>query len=565
MTVRRRSNMANIIPAAAGGENPRGFSTLTVGFVVSVYCVLMFNRPLLSTIISAHGVHSLHDYIFAASVAIFLLAVVNLVVSLAGFRFLFKAWLISLLLIGASAAYFETAYGVIVDRDMVRNVLETDPAEVAELFSAKLVLYVVMLGVIPSLMVAWTRIRYGSLLREFINKGLVLIVSLMVIGVVALAFYQDYASVFRNNRYVRFLVMPVGPVYASWSYFSHQRAQTPREVSVIGVDARLGASWTAGRKKVVTLLVVGETARAANFSLNGYGRDTNPYLAGQDVVFFSNVDSCGTATATSVPCMFALEGRRQFDPASARYEENVLDVVQHSGLDVLWRDNNSGCKGVCDRVEQEDLSRLAGNANCHDDECFDMVLMHDLEEKIAARENGIVIVLHQKGSHGPAYFQRAPQEFRKFTPVCQTNQLQECSRSEILNAYDNSILYTDYVVSQLIEFLKQHAAEYDTSLIYVSDHGESLGESGAYLHGMPYIIAPREQTHIPLLFWMSDSFAGRFGIDRDCLKAGAGRELSHDHLFHSLLGLLDIQTGIYEPDLDLFQSCTHNPILASGV
>jgi lipid A ethanolaminephosphotransferase len=185
--------------------------------------------------------------------------------------------------------------------------------------------------------------------------------------------------------------------------------------------------------------------------------------------------------------------------------------------------------------------------------------MEGLEEKIDALEKGGVIVLHQKGSHGPAYFQRIPAEFRKFSPVCHTSQLQECSRSEIINAYDNSILYTDYVLSRLIDFLRQHEEDYDASLIYVSDHGESLGEKGIYLHGMPYMIAPDEQKHVPLLFWMSDGFASRFGVDRDCLLATAGDEFSHDNLFHSLLGLLDIHTGVYAPGQDMFRGCSRIP------
>ncbi len=542
--------------AAVPVEAPRGLSTLTIGFIVSVFCVLMFNQPFLSTIVAAHGLQSLHDYLFAGSAAVFLLAVINLFLGLAGFRYVFKFWLISLLLIGAALSYFENSYGIIVDRDMVRNAFETDSAEVAELVGWKLFFYVALLGGLPSLLLARTRVRYGSLLREISNKFVVLLASLLVIVLIALVFYQDYASVFRNNRHVRFLIMPVGPMVATWSYLDHRFLNTSRDVKVIGSDARLGASWGEGRRKAVTLLVVGETARAQNFSLNGYERQTNPRLGEQDAIFFSNVHSCGTATAVSVPCMFALEGRRQFDPSDAGYQENVLDVVRHAGLDVLWRDNNSGCKGVCDRVEQEDLSHLTGSADCHDRECFDMVLLNGLEEKINTFEKGGVIVLHQKGSHGPAYFQRVPAEFRKFTPVCHTNQLQECSRSEILNAYDNSILYTDYVLSRLIDFLKQHAADYDASLIYVSDHGESIGEGGIYLHGMPYMIAPEEQTHVPLLFWMSDGFASRFGIDGACLAASAGDEFSHDNLFHSLLGLLDIHTEIYAAGQDMFRSCT---------
>jgi lipid A ethanolaminephosphotransferase len=192
---------------------------------------------------------------------------------------------------------------------------------------------------------------------------------------------------------------------------------------------------------------------------------------------------------------------------------------------------------------------------CNDKECFDEILLQGLQEKIAAFKNDSVIVLYQKGSHDPAYYQRSPQAFKKFTPECRSNQIYDCPREQVINAYDNSILYTDYFLTQVIHFLQKNAEQYNTALLYMSDHGESLGENGIYLHGLPYKFAPDEQTHIPFILWLSPEFASGFNIDSECLKQRSTEAYSHDNLFHSVLGMLDIQTGEYDAELDIFNAC----------
>ena len=140
-------------------------------------------------------------------------------------------------------------------------------------------------------------------------------------------------------------------------------------------------------------------------------------------------------------------------------------------------------------------------------------------------------------------------------PECATNQVQDCPREQIINAYDNSILYTDYFLSQVIHFLQKNSSQYNTVLLYMSDHGESLGENGIYLHGLPYKIAPDTQIHIPFIMWLSPEFASNFNIDTACLKQHSNEAYSHDNLFHSVLGMLDIQTGEYDAELDIFNRC----------
>ena len=166
-----------------------------------------------------------------------------------------------------------------------------------------------------------------------------------------------------------------------------------------------------------------------------------------------------------------------------------------------------------------------------------------------------VLVLHTMGSHGPTYHLRYPEAFRRFTPDCQTAELGDCTDAEIVNAYDNSILFTDHVLSTVIDKLKARSSKFETGMIYMSDHGESLGEHGLYLHGTPYILAPEFQTHIPFIVWMDAAFANSMKMDRACLNQKAAQDYSHDNMFHSVLDMMNIQTNVYNPALDVFAAC----------
>jgi lipid A ethanolaminephosphotransferase len=351
--------------------------------------------------------------------------------------------------------------------------------------------------------------------------------------------------------------MPFSYLDATRKYL--RKSGKPAVIAPIGVDAVKGPMRVGRARPTVTVIVVGETARAMNFSLNGYARETNPRLVHEEgLVNFTDVSSCGTATAVSVPCMFSMFGRADYSDARARSQEGLLDVLKHAGFDVLWRDNNSGCKGTCDRVRYEDVSHpVDGDPLCEGDECHDERLLRGLPGMIREAHGDLVIVLHQMGNHGPAYWKRYPHAFAKWGPVCATPDLSKCSTEEIVAAYDNAILYTDYVLSSAIDVLREAAADgqADTAFLYVSDHGESLGEKNLYLHGTPYFMAPSEQTHVPMMLWMSEGFRSRFGIDAKCLAARSHEPLSHDNLFHSVLGMLGVSTAIYDPGRDLLHAC----------
>jgi lipid A ethanolaminephosphotransferase len=350
------------------------------------------------------------------------------------------------------------------------------------------------------------------------------------------------------------MLAPHNVAAALHSHLKRQLA-APAVLQAVGTDATRVIAVAHAVRPMLTVLVVGETARAANFSLNGYPRQTNPELARQDVITFRDVSACGTSTAVSVPCMFLDVGRARFDATLAQRREGLLDVLQHAGVEVQWLDNNPGCKGVCDRVPHEDFSTRQVPGLCDDGECYDGILVHALQARLDGTHGDAVIVLHMKGSHGPAYYKRYPPSFEAFTPVCRTAQLDSCTPESIVNTYDNTLRYTDHVLSRVIDLLRAAAGRFDTALLYVSDHGESLGENGLYLHGIPYALAPSEQTHVPMLLWLSAGLRDRLGIDTGCLEHRQRERLSHDNVYHSMLGLSNVRTAVYQPERDLLRPC----------
>jgi len=533
------------------GRVSPAFATMAVSLWLVVFCNASFWRALWRI----EGGLDWSSLGFLAAVFVFAVLLFDFLLTLLAFPWVSKPLLMLVLAVSAVTAYFMDAYGVMIDYVMLQNILQTDVPEVAELLSWRMAGYALLLGGVPALWLAWTQIAYPRWQKQLLNKALVLTAIVLGLGAIAFLCYKDFVSVIRNHGEVRYLLTPANYLGAA-NGFLRARARAPRTLQMLGEDARKGPGWPASAKATLTVLVLGETARAANFSLNGYARKTNPQLEKEDIVYFSNVLSCGTSTASSLPCMFSDLGREGFDADSAAHRQGLLDVFAHAGLTVLWRDNNTGCKGICDRVAGEDLTRQQPSVFCRADECYDEILLQGLQERLDRTQRDLVVVLHQKGSHGPAYHLRVPEAFKVFGPVCGSNQLEKCSREEIVNAYDNTIVYTDHVLAKTVALLRRNAGRFDAALLYVSDHGESLGENGGiYLHGLPYAVAPIEQRHVPMLVWLSEGFRARFRIDQACLEAKRHAAFSHDGLFHSMLGMLDIQTRAYRPERDLFAGC----------
>ncbi len=529
-----------------------GLSRPSVITAASCWMLLVCNVTFWNRLIDGREPGRPDELLFLAATAVLLLLMLNAVIGVLAVGRLLRPVLIVFVLIAAAGSAFVDRYGVLIDRDMVQNVFETDVAESRELMDPRLLGWMLLAGGLPALCIARLRLRPeppGRTLRRhlcFVVANLAGATGLFVL------FSAEYASEIRGDRALRYQFNPLNAIYATARAL---RPQRPAPVPVpIGADARRPPA-RAGAGPNVFVLVVGETARAVDFSLNAHERPTNPRLEAADVVYFTQVSACGTSTAVSLPCMFSGLGRSAYDESAARARENLLDVLARTGLDVLWLDNNSGCKGVCARVRTELLSASADARYCRDGECHDGILVERLRTLLAGIERDSVIVLHQKGSHGPAYWRRYPPAFERFTPVCRSINLDDCSPESLHNAYDNTILYTDHVLAEIIDSLRAAPGLGGAAMLYVSDHGESLGEAGIYLHGAPRAIAPAVQYEIPMIFWASSGFAGGGSDLTACLRDRAGHAYSHDNLFHSMLGVLDVSTQVYRSALDLFAPC----------
>ena len=519
----------------------------------SAYIALFLNFAFYHQVLSVFPLTSPRNILVFITMPLVIFCVVSSVAIVASLVKLDRLVIALFILVSASAQYFILTYGIVMDRSMIANMLDTTASETFALLTPQLALTLVFSGVLMAMLAFWVRVKEAASWRRFAHRALSLIGCAAVVVVVALLFYKDYASLFRNNKELVKAINPSNTVAAGWSWYVHNREDNLPLVK-IGEDATQNPLMRQGKKNL-TILVLGETSRADNFSLGGYARQTNPQLAQRNVVYFPHTTSCGTATAISVPCMFSNMPRARYDEALAHHQEGMLDIIQRAGIQVLWNENDGGCKGACDRVPHQDMTKLNLPGQCIDGECYDEVLFHGLDEYIDKLTGDGVIVLHTIGSHGPTYFNRYPAQFRKFTPTCDTNQIQTCTAEQLTNTYDNTLLYVDDVVSKAIDILKAHQDKFTTSLVYLSDHGESLGEDGVYLHGLPYRIAPATQKHVPMLVWLSDDYQKRYSVDRDCLNKRAAQDASQDNLFSTMLGLTGTQTKEYIPSDDLVAAC----------
>lgn len=536
-----RSRIAPLSPA---------FLTL----LCSLALVVFYNGQFWGTLLAAMPARGAGELAFVASFGVLLVILFNLFLQAVPATLL-RPVLTLALVAAAAISHFAGTYGTVIDRHMIASLLQTDFREARDLLSTSMALRLLLLGLLPSLIVwriplarrTWRRasaVRLGTIV-----SSVALLVLILWPG------YQDYAFFLREHRQLGGMVNPATALIATVKLAMDEplAAGPPRQVAG---DLARPAALGGGDKPMVMVLVLGETARAANFSLNGYGRDTNPELAALPVISFSNVRSCGTSTAESVPCMFSHLGRAEYSKRAAAATENLLDIVQRAGLTVRWIENNSGCKGVCERVSTERAAAGAAGGHCPDGECLDEVLLHPLQRLLQETSEDSLIVLHMNGSHGPAYFRRYPEGFKAFSPTCDTSEIRSCSPQAVMNAYDNTIVYTDHVLASAISALQAEAERIDAVMLFVSDHGESLGESSTWLHGLPYAVAPDVQKHVPMIVWASDGYRLRQGLDYDCLHGQSDTSISHDHLFHSVLGLLGVRTDIYDPELDFSVHCT---------
>ncbi|MDQ6684500.1 MAG: phosphoethanolamine--lipid A transferase [Pseudomonadota bacterium] len=536
-------------------------SAQAVILVLAVWLTLFANVALWRTLLAARPGSA--GLLLCLLVGLIVFAGTAALLSLFGWGRWSKPLWLAVALAAALSQYYMVEFGVVIDRTMLANIFQTDPREVRDLLTWTLLGHVLGVMALPLLWLWQVPLRrqapWHSALRSTALFGLALGGGIAIVA----AAYSVLAPLVRNNMQLRYQPNPTMPVATLVKLATSPLLKPSRPLVRISEGAGLGSTHEAGSKPRLVVVVVGETARADHFGLNGYARPTTPELAARDVFSFGNVWSCGTNTLASVPCMFSALGREGYGKRSAEHE-NLLDVANAAGLAVLWIDNQAGCKGVCARVPNVSTADLAGStegqALCHDDECLDAALLVGIDgrlERLPAdrQRNGTLVVMHMMGSHGPAYSRRSTAEFKRFRPECLSTVLGECVHDELVNVYDNSIVYTDHVLAKTIDWLQTRSSTEDTALLYVSDHGESLGEYGIFLHGLPYALAPDAQKRVPMVVWLSGALTQRDGIDAACLRGQRDERLSHDNLFHSALGLIDVTSPRYDARLDFVASC----------
>jgi lipid A ethanolaminephosphotransferase len=537
-------------------------SARTVVAALSVYLLLAANWPLwleLARIGGAPSVYLRSIGVMAVLAGVGTVAVLSLTAWTRGMK---PVWF-AVVLLSAVAQHYMLTYHVVMDPTMAANAMQTDAHEARDLLSWRLLFNVILVCALP----AWGLLRVRILpmrpIAQLWRNAALCAVALAVAAASAVATSREFAPLMRNHVTLRYMMNPLASLYSASAVVLKPLFQHSRKLIPIAGGAALGTSYAAQAKPPLFVVVVGETARSDHFALNGYARNTTPELAARQVVSWPNVHSCGTNTLASVPCMFSPLGKTGYEGRKDDYE-NLVDLAQAVGLAVLWIDNQAGCKGVCVRVPtvsaSEGLDAATRSALCDGDECLDDVMLKNIDQRIAAlpaerRDRGVLLVLHQMGSHGPSYAKRSAPDTKRFMPECTTNVLADCSHGELMNAYDNSIVHTDRFLARTIDWLKAQSPHYDTGMLYMSDHGESLGEYGLFLHGLPYNIAPDVQKHVPMVAWFGDGLKAREHLSTACLEKGRDAALTHDNLFHTVIGVMDLKTPTYKPALDAFAAC----------
>ena len=531
--------------------------SVTLSIIVALYMLVAFNRTFWQHVVQAFN----YDYapIIAIAVGVACLFIALTVTFSA--KYFIKPVFIIFILSGSIASWFTDQFGTIIDRDMIANAVETTTAEASDLLSPLFFFHLFLTGIFPCLLILWVKVKHFPIIKKVLLNLSVIVPCLLIAVFCTLITSRQLISTLREHNEIVRIVNPVLPLGNAVKYVVRREHAKTRIFKQVGLDAKVVPYEPQNHRPRVMVVVAGETARADNFSLQGYDKETNPELKKRDIVYFPNTTSCGTATAQSLPCMFSPFPRKEFTVARAISTNSLPDILQNAGVNVEWWDNNTGSKGVADRVKTVSFYGRKDPAYCIDGECQDGIMLEQLTEWLDHIDHDSVLFIHQLGSHGPAYFERYPETFRRFRPDCRNTVFSECKPEEIRNAYDNTILYTDYFLSSIIDALDGRKGKFDSAMVYMSDHGESLGENGLYLHGMPYSVAPEEQTHIPFVLWVSAGFARSMKLDLDCVKKDAeAKQMSHDNLFPSVLTMMNVKTTLKDDRLDIFKSCQASQI-----
>ncbi len=520
-------------------------------FILSLYFGFVLNITFLKTVYLNFSINNITQFLCIFFLTLLIPLPIFIFFNIILTKHTIKTLSCILLIISSFTNYMMLEFGVHINRNMIRSVFLTDLREASELLSMSVLINILIWGVIPAILICATKIEFDNFKTECYKRGRLIIASLLTMLIYLVLFAGQLIPFGRNHSEIKSQYNTLNYVFNTIMHI-RKTFKTPKNFLILDENP---ISKISKDKIHVFTLVIGETARSQNFSLYGYEKETNPLLKNEgNLLVIPNATSCGTDTAYSVPCMFSHKGRSEINTDNAKYEENLLDILKKAGFDVIWVDNDMGCKNICNRIQLYDVVNIGNNEKCFGDYCQDDAVLDHFKSLLNKITQNTVIVLHTMGSHGPAYFKRYSKEFEKFKPTCDTVNIQDCTREELVNSYDNTILYTDHIISTAINYLKSYK-QFETSLIYISDHGESLAENGLYLHGVPYTIAPKEQTSIPFFMWFSENSLKNSNIDFECLKNKNWQNISHDNFFHSVMGLTETESKLYDKNLDMLLDC----------
>lgn len=517
--------------------------------IVALYILAVLNVVFWRHMADIFATTPLEGVLFAATI----LALTVLTLEFLGPGRLQKPLAATLILMAAAANHYGQTLGIVIDREMVRNVLETTVTESRHLMTPGAIWSIVLTGLLPAALVFWPRVTRVGRWHQAWRWPLGVALSLALVAGGLFADFKTFSAILRDRQDLMASYQPGATLGALVKFSRQQWAATAATAQPVATDAARGPRLAAADKPVLLVLFAGETTRAQNFGLNGYARQTTPGLAARDVINFPDVTACGTSTAVSLPCMFSPLAQADYSRDRFLSRENLLDVLARAGFAVRWIDNNTGDQHIAARTGWDRVDATLDPAACAV-ECTDAVFLPVIRQTLEAIDRDTVLVLHMIGNHGPAYYLRYPRDRAVFRPECQTAEFSDCPVEAIVNTYDNAILETDRVLSETIDLLAASDRAL-TAMVYVSDHGESLGEGGLYLHAAPRFMAPETQTKVPMVMWLAPDFTAAMDLDDTCLRDAAARPASHDNLFHSVLGLLDVTSTARDPALDLTGGC----------
>lgn len=532
-------------------KNKKINSTVFIA-IMALYFGFILNAPIIKALYELSANSSSQTFVYTAP--ILLSSAFFIIFSLFNIPYLRKPFFIVLILTSTTLSYAILKYKIVFNYEMFINIIETNSAEASSYLNIYSALFTFVFGVIPSIWVAKLDFKSRKFKTYLFQNILGLLIAALAIVSIYKTSYKDYVSVGRNNRYIRGYIVPAH-VYQLAKHVKKLYFSEPIPYVQQGLDATF--IEPTNNKPNLVVFVLGETARAKNYPEYGYLRNTTPHTDNLKMISVKNVQTCGTATATSVPCMFSSLKRSNYSLGRAANQDNVIDIIDRAGIASLWVENDGGDKDVAKSITKIDID-VSNNKFCDGSTCQDLIFPANLDNylnqlnKTAPNKNKL-IVMHIIGSHGPTYYKRYPQDKTLFSPACERSDIENCSDIEITNVYDNSIAYTDLVLKQLVLGLKKQSSNYNTALTYISDHGESLGENGIYLHGTPYAFAPDEQTHVPWMFWLSPEYISANKINiAQFTQYITTNNFSQDNIFATLLDMLNVKTNVLNIKDSLF-------------